>query len=109
MRLILRANVLCQCHVQQPHVPGLIQVTLVGLWLFPTIISFQLGFWRFCLVWAAYTGVVGYLLSLCVSRRHIDRITPKLVRGAHGHASTLQWFLPSAVNCALTGLTAMTM
>jgi hypothetical protein len=57
-----------------------IQVTLLGLWLFPTIISFQLRFWRFCLVWAAYTGVVGYLLSLCMNRRQIDRNTPMRVR-----------------------------
>jgi hypothetical protein len=62
----------------------LLQVTLMGLWLFPSIISFQLGFWKFCLVWAVYTGVVGYLLSLCVNRRHIDRNTPKLVRGTVG-------------------------
>ncbi|KFM28282.1 RING finger protein 121 [Auxenochlorella protothecoides] len=39
--------------------------TLVGLWLIPAIVSFQLGFWRFLVVLAAYTGVTGYYLYRC--------------------------------------------
>lgn len=61
----------------KPHVP---QVTLLGLWLFPAVIAFHLTFWRFCAIWAAYTGVTAYFLSLCVNRRVLDRSTPKRVR-----------------------------
>jgi hypothetical protein len=37
-------------------------VTLLGLWLVPAIMSVQLHFWRFLVVWICYTLVTGKFL-----------------------------------------------
>lgn len=39
--------------------------TLLGLWLIPAIVSFQMSFWRFLAVHAIYTAVTGYYLARC--------------------------------------------
>lgn len=52
-------------------------VTLIGLWLVPAIISIQLVFWRFLVVWAAYSGVTGMYLYKCVFTDLWDTKVPK--------------------------------
>lgn len=61
-------------------------VTLVGLWAFPPVISFHLRFWRFCVVWAVWSTMSAWLLSLCLNKRRLDRTTPSRV---------YTWFLSS--------------
>ena len=39
--------------------------SLVGLWVIPPIISFELGFYRFLLAWAVYSAISGFHLYLC--------------------------------------------
>ncbi|PSC69567.1 RING finger 121 [Micractinium conductrix] len=52
--------------------------TLVGLWLIPPIISFQLACWRFLALWVLYSGVTGYYFWRC-SAKHIQKEVPKQV------------------------------
>ena len=52
-------------------------VTLIGLWLVPAIISIQLVFWRFLVVWAVYSGVTGMYLYKCVFTDLWDTNVPK--------------------------------
>ena len=58
------------------------QVTLLGLWLVPVVISLYFHFWRFVGVWVLFSGVTGYVLYTCISKR-IDRTTPRRV-SIHG-------------------------
>jgi len=53
-------------------------VTLFGLWVFPAITCMVLKFWRFLLVWLAFSAFTGYLLSLCLAKP-MDRSTPRKV------------------------------
>ena len=55
-------------------------MSLAGLWLMPALISLHLHFWRFLVVWAAYSAVTGHLLSLCIGKRVIAHTTPRRVR-----------------------------
>jgi RING finger protein 121 len=55
-----------------------LQVSLAGLWLMPAIISLHLKFWRFLAIWAAYSGVTGYLISLCMGKK-MHHATPRKV------------------------------
>lgn len=55
------------------------RVTLLGLWLFPAIIAVHLSFYRFCLVWAAYSGLVAHFLSLCINKPRVAKTMPKRV------------------------------
>lgn len=55
-----------------------VQVSLAGLWLMPAIISLQLRFWRFLVIWAAYSLVTGYLMALC-STKKMHHSTPRKV------------------------------
>ena len=57
------------------------QVTLLGLWLVPPIVSAHFHFWQFLAVWCFFTASTGYMLWLCM-QRPIPRTTPRLVR--HG-------------------------
>lgn len=52
-------------------------VTLIGLWMVPAIISIQLVFWRFLVVWAVYSGVTGMYLYKCVFTDVWDTSVPK--------------------------------
>jgi RING finger protein 121 len=56
-----------------------LQVSLAGLWLMPAIISLHLKFWRFLAIWAAYSAVTGYLISLCMGKK-MHQATPRKVR-----------------------------
>jgi RING finger protein 121 len=56
-------------------------VSLAGLWLMPAIISLHLKFWRFLAIWAAYSAVTGYLISLCMGKK-MHHATPRKVRRA---------------------------
>lgn len=58
-------------------------VSLAGLWLMPAVISLHLRFWRFLIIWAAYSAVTGYLISLCMHKK-MHHATPRKVYG---------WFL----------------
>ena len=58
-------------------------MTLLGLWLVPPMISFHLSFWRFVVVWAVYSGVTLYMISLCVNKRQLAKTTPSRVRRPH--------------------------
>ncbi|KAG1654225.1 hypothetical protein FOA52_004501 [Chlamydomonas sp. UWO 241] len=53
-------------------------VTLMGLWTVPAIVSVQLRFWKFMLVWLLFTGVTAYVLKLCMKAK-LDSTTPRLV------------------------------
>ena len=53
-------------------------MTLLGLWLVPVVISLYFHFWRFVGVWVLFSGVTGYVLYTCISKR-IDRATPRRV------------------------------
>ena len=57
-------------------------MTLLGLWLVPVVISLYFHFWRFVGVWVLFSGVTGYVLYTCISKR-IDRATPRRV-STHG-------------------------
>ena len=57
-------------------------MTLLGLWLVPVIISLYFHLWRFVEVWVLFSGVTGYVLYTCISKR-IDRATPRRV-SIHG-------------------------
>lgn len=59
-----------------------LQVSLAGLWLMPAIISLHLKFWRFLAIWAAYSCVTGYLISLCM-RKKMHHATPRKVPSQH--------------------------
>lgn len=59
-------------------------VTLIGLWLVPAIISIQLFFWRFMIVWTLYSAVTGMYLYKCVYTDLWDTSVPK---------SIYKWFL----------------
>jgi RING finger protein 121 len=72
-------------------------VTLIGLWMVPAIISVQLGFWRFLLVWSAYTGVTSWFLYACLCSDLWDTSVPKNI---------YKWFLGVfrvSVGIGLTG------
>mmetsp|Transcript_24163 Transcript_24163/g.71701 ORF Transcript_24163/g.71701 Transcript_24163/m.71701 type:complete len:353 (-) Transcript_24163:347-1405(-) len=53
-------------------------VTLIGLWAVPAIVSMQLKFWRFLMVWLFYTCVTSYLYKLAMHKK-MDSTTPRLV------------------------------
>ena len=55
-----------------------LQATLLGLWLVPAIISVYFHFWRFVGVWAIFSGMTGYILYSCTSKR-IEKTTPRRV------------------------------
>lgn len=55
------------------------QVTLLGLWLVPVVISMYFHFWRFVGIWAIFSSMTCYILYTCVSKR-IDRTTPRRVK-----------------------------
>ncbi len=44
------------------------------------MISFHLSFWRFGAVWAVYSGVTLYMISLCINVRQLAKTTPSRVR-----------------------------
>lgn len=45
----------------------------------PAIFSLHLGFWRFLLVWGAFTAVTAHLFFLCAGKRKVDQRTPRKV------------------------------
>ena len=52
------------------------------------MISFHLSFWRFGAVWAVYSGVTMYMISLCINKRQLAKTTPQpgvLSAGAASH------------------------
>lgn len=55
-----------------------LQITLLGLWLVPAVISFHFRFWRFLLVWSIFSVMTGFMFYLCSARR-LDRSTPRRV------------------------------
>jgi len=59
-------------------------VTLLGLWLIPPVLSYELSFWRFVVVWIIFSGVTGYLVYQSSRRPIVEKSTPRLVYG---------WFL----------------
>ena len=50
--------------------------TLLGLWLFPIIISIQLRYWRMIFVWSIFSFVCGILVNMSRSRP-MNRKTPR--------------------------------
>ena len=44
------------------------------------MISFHLSFRRFVAVWAVYSGITLYMISLCVNKRQLAKTTPSRVR-----------------------------
>lgn len=64
------------CHGPLPNY----QVTLLGLWMMPAIFSLHLKFWRFLIVWTAFSAVTLYLLYLCAGKKKVDKDTPRKVR-----------------------------
>lgn len=56
-----------------------LQVTLLGLWIVPAVISFYMHFWKFLGVWVIYSAITMYMLSLCSVGR-MERSTPRRVR-----------------------------
>jgi hypothetical protein len=65
---------------KQKHKRSYELVTLLGLWLMPAIFSAHLQFWRFLIVWSAFTGVTLYLLYICSGKKKVDKDTPRKVR-----------------------------
>ncbi|PNH12443.1 RING finger protein [Tetrabaena socialis] len=53
-------------------------ITLLGLWIMPAVFSLHLHFWRFMIVWAAFSSVTGRLLYAC-TRKKMARTTPRQV------------------------------
>ncbi|KXZ56725.1 hypothetical protein GPECTOR_1g653 [Gonium pectorale] len=53
-------------------------VTLIGLWVMPAIFSVHLHFWRFLIIWAAFSAITGRLLWAC-ARKKMARTTPRQV------------------------------
>ena len=56
-----------------------LQVTLLGLWMVPAVISFHMRYWRFLSMWVVFSGMTLYMLSLCSVGR-MERSTPRRVR-----------------------------
>lgn len=54
-------------------------VTLFGLWLIPAIISLQLHFWRFLVIWALISAVTGYFLYSLTFPKKLDPTIPRKV------------------------------
>ena len=72
-------------------------VTLIGLWLVPAIISIQLVFWKFLIVWSAYSIVTGMYLYKCTFADALwDTSVPKNV---------YKWFLGVFRTSVYVGLT----
>ena len=44
------------------------RVTLAGLWLFPTLISVHMGYWRFISIWIAFSAATAYVLHLAMGK-----------------------------------------
>jgi len=65
---------------KQKHKRSYELVTLLGLWLMPAIFSIHLHFWRFLVVWVAFTAVTLHLLYLCSGKKKVDKETPRKVR-----------------------------
>ncbi|CAD7698816.1 unnamed protein product [Ostreobium quekettii] len=53
-------------------------VTLIGLWLIPGFVCLEKHYWQFLTVWAFYSTVTGYILSLCL-RKSLSQFTPRKV------------------------------
>ena len=80
-----------------------LQVTLLGLWLVPAVVSFYFHFWRFLLVWAIFSVMSGFMFYLCSARR-LDRTTPRRVGTVlivAPHLVALYPFWHLAVHCPL--------
>lgn len=70
-------------------------VTLMGLWLVPMVISVYAIWWRFVLVWLAYSGVTGYMLYACSAKKRMASTIPRLV---------YVWFLGCHKACVVIGI-----
>ncbi|KAI8467837.1 MAG: hypothetical protein J3K34DRAFT_460175 [Monoraphidium minutum] len=68
-------------------------VTLLGLWMMPAIFSLHLKFWRFLLVWGAFSGVSLHLLYLCAGKKKVDQRTPRKVYTFFLAAYQVAWTL----------------
>lgn len=75
---LCRQGPVCLCACTRYASPLLLQVSLGGLWVMPAIIGTTLKFWRFLVVWAIYSIITGYLMSLC-SHKKMARSTPRMV------------------------------
>jgi RING finger protein 121 len=45
----------------------------------PAIFSVHLKFWRFLIIWTAFTAVTLHLLYLCAGKKKVDQQTPRKV------------------------------
>lgn len=93
----------CTCAAHPPCLTGvaagLLQVTLAGLWLIPPIISEQMHFYTFLVVWAVYSAVTGYLMYVCMSKK-ADHTTPRKVGASILPSAALhQPSTPSLAHC----------
>ena len=54
--------------------------TLVGLWLFPMLMSAYMAYWRFLVVWAVYTAINAYVIH-GARQQPVQVGTPRCVPG----------------------------
>jgi len=65
-------------YLRKRHPARFTQATLVGLWVVPVWLAAQSGYWRFIGIWAAWSAVTGYMLSLAM-RKPLALTTPRKV------------------------------
>ncbi|GAX79202.1 hypothetical protein CEUSTIGMA_g6642.t1 [Chlamydomonas eustigma] len=79
---------------KQRHKRSYELVTLIGLWLMPSLFSWHLNFWRFLSVWSLYSCITLYLLYCC-TRPQLDVSMPRTV---------YSWFLGMHRACVVCGV-----
>ena len=68
--------------------------TLAGLWLFPMLMSAYMAYWRFLVVWAAYTAINAYVIQNA-RQQPVQVGTPRCVLGTQ-HTSAQSGTLTDA-------------
>ena len=83
------------------HLKSYSVVTLIGLWLFPIIVSVNMWFIKMIMAWTVFTSGTIYVGFIQANRAQLDRNTPRLV---------YRWFLlvyRVCYSCAVSGYAAI--
>jgi RING finger protein 121 len=65
---------------KKKHYRSFQNVTLLGLWLIPSLFAFQAGFWRMLSVWSFFSVITGFLIY-SASQSPLYKETPSRVYG----------------------------
>lgn len=75
LMIVLAQSALVQW--KKMHKRSFDSISLLGLWLAPALISLNAGYWRFLMIWAAYSSATGYIIFLS-SRKPLAQHVPKM-------------------------------